>query len=165
MGGFGSGAWRDVLARKVSVEQCRVLSSKQLRLAGLFHGVDNLRVDWRNAGGRVLGEALITNDGRRIMINDGDLKYMVTLERMGCRFGGWRRWFLCPLIKNGVYCGNRCSKLYLPHGGEFFGCRECYDLTYLSCQENHKYDHIYEHIENADLNSLSIDQALRISGL
>jgi hypothetical protein len=31
-------------------------------------------------------------------------------------------------------------KLYLPGGGKHFGCRHCYDLTYTSCQESHKYD-------------------------
>jgi hypothetical protein len=165
MGGFGSGAWCDVLNRKKSIEQCRILSSKQLRLAGLFSGVDNLRVGWRNASGRVLGEALIINNGGRLTIKDGGLEYTVTLEQTACWFGGWRWWFLCPLSKNGIYCGNRCSKLYLPHGREFFGCRECYDLTYLSCQESHKYDRVFGHIEGADIGSLSVTQALRLGGL
>ncbi len=165
MGGFGSGAWRDILNRKTPVELCRILSSKQLRVAGLFSGVDNLRVDWRNGSGRVMGEALIINSDGRVIINDGGLEYVVALEQTACWFGGWRWWFLCPLIQNGGYCGNRCSKLYLPHGSKYFGCRECYDLTYLSCQESHKFDRIFKHIENADLNSLSVEKALRLSGL
>jgi hypothetical protein len=32
------------------------------------------------------------------------------------------------------------GKLYLPPGGRYYGCRHCYDLTYTSCQESHKYD-------------------------
>jgi hypothetical protein len=32
------------------------------------------------------------------------------------------------------------SKLHLPPGGRYFGCRHCYDLTYTSCQESRKYD-------------------------
>jgi len=165
MGGFGSGAWSDILNRKISVEQCQVLSCKQLRLAGLFGEVESVRVYWQNSVGQVLGEALITNHGERLIIKYGDLEYTVNLERMICRFGGFRWWFLCPLTKNGVYCGNRCSKLYLPAGEKFLGCRHCYDLTYLSCQESHKYDNVFRHIENADLNSLTIEKALRISGL
>ena len=36
MGGFGSGKWSNILTRMAAVEQCRVLSMKQLRLGGLF---------------------------------------------------------------------------------------------------------------------------------
>ena len=32
MGGFGSGDWSNILTRRAAVEQCRVLSIKQLRL-------------------------------------------------------------------------------------------------------------------------------------
>jgi hypothetical protein len=35
------------------------------------------------------------------------------------------------------------AKLHLPSGGRYFGCRRCYDLTYRSCQESHKYDSLY----------------------
>jgi hypothetical protein len=31
----------------------------------------------------------------------------------------------------------------MPPGGRYFGCRRCYDLTYTSCQESHKYDKLY----------------------
>ena len=31
----------------------------------------------------------------------------------------------------------------LDTSGTNFGCRHCYDLTYLSCQESHKYDRMY----------------------
>jgi len=35
-------------------------------------------------------------------------------------------------------CGRRVAKLYLPRGARYFGCRHCYDLTYLSCQRSDK---------------------------
>ena len=36
--------------------------------------------------------------------------------------------------------GRRAGKLYLPSVARYFGCRRCYDLTYRSCQESHKFD-------------------------
>ena len=37
----------------------------------------------------------------------------------------------------------RVRKLYLPPRGRYFGCRQCHDLTYTSCQESHKDDRAY----------------------
>ncbi len=66
--------------------------------------------------------------------------YLVRLTTTRPRFGGLRWWFVCPLVANGVPCGRRAGKLYLPPGGRYFGCRLCHGLTYTSCQESHKYD-------------------------
>jgi hypothetical protein len=46
------------------------------------------------------------------------------------RYGGQRMWMLCP------ECGRRCGKLYLPPSASSFGCRDCHDFTYTSCQES-----------------------------
>ena len=46
-----------------------------------------------------------------------------------------------------------------------FGCRECYDLTYRSCQESHKYDNVFGHIEGVDIGSLLVTQVLRLGNL
>jgi hypothetical protein len=51
-------------------------------------------------------------------------------------YGGRRWWWICPLTKNGRQCGRRVGKLYLPPGGLYFGCRQCYALTYESAQEH-----------------------------
>ena len=56
MGGFGSGDWSNVATRKVSVEQCRVLNMKNLRLAGLFDGVGS---------------------ARSVVFNDGSIEYEI----------------------------------------------------------------------------------------
>jgi len=63
--------------------------------------------------------------------------YKVSLTTTSCNYGGVRYWFICPLSKNGVYCGRRVGVLY--KAGDYFGCRHCYDLTYNSRNENHKY--------------------------
>ena len=164
MGGFGSGDWSNILTRRVPVEQCRVLSIKQLRLGGLF-GAGCVTVDWRDVAGLVVASAVVRLDGNGVIVECGGLEYKIGIERMACRFGGWRYWFLCPAVKDGVYCGGRVTKLFLPSGGSVFGCRQCYDLTYQSCQESHKYDKVFGHIEGADIGSLSVTQALRLGGL
>lgn len=64
-----------------------------------------------------------------------NLCYRVELETTPCNYGGQRYWFTCPLTKNGVYCGRRVAKLYLPPGAKYFGCRHCHDLSYKSRQE------------------------------
>jgi hypothetical protein len=93
------------------------------------------------------------------------MEYRVELTRTPCAYGGGRYWFLCPLTKDGVYCGNRVGKLYLPRRGRFFGCRECYDLTYESCQKSHRYDHVFDHIAEMDEENLTLSQALRLASL
>ncbi|MEI6127263.1 MAG: hypothetical protein WCQ99_12005 [Pseudomonadota bacterium] len=52
-------------------------------------------------------------------------------------FGGSRYWFLCP----GRGCGRRVGKLY--GAGKYFLCRHCYNLTYDSCRESHRFDRIF----------------------
>lgn len=66
------------------------------------------------------------------------LDYQVEVVATPCNFGGERYWFMCPLVKGGRPCGRRVTKLYLPSGGRYFGCRQCYDLTYRSVQEHDK---------------------------
>ena len=44
-------------------------------------------------------------------------------------------------------------------------CRQCYGLTYESCQKSHKYDRVKEHLDRLDEDNLTINQVLRLSGL
>lgn len=46
-------------------------------------------------------------------------------------------------MKNGTSCERRCFKLYQPPGQDYFGCRECYNLTYHSAQTAHEFDTLY----------------------
>ena len=59
-----------------------------------------------------------------------DFDYKIPLVTTPCRLGGHRYWFQCALSKNGVPCNRRVGVLY--KGGDYFGCRHCYDLTYSS---------------------------------
>ena len=65
-----------------------------------------------------------------------DYDYKISLTTTPCNFGSVRYWFICPLSINGVYCGRRVGTLYLASGGNYFGCRHCYDLSYESCNES-----------------------------
>ena len=64
-----------------------------------------------------------------------DYDYKVALTTTRCNFGGVRYWFICPLSRNGVYCGRRVAKLYKAPGANYFGCRHCYNLSYESRNE------------------------------
>ncbi len=54
--------------------------------------------------------------------------YNVSIVATPCHFGRWRYWFLCPLTTNGQVCNRRVGVLY--KGGDYFGCRHCYNLAY-----------------------------------
>jgi len=91
-----------------------------------------------------------------------ELDYPIHLETTPCNFGGERWWFRCPLSVNGNPCGRRCFKLYLPPGANYYGCRECYDLTYESAQTAHEFDTLYAHIgDQMDLPMKRVKELLR----
>ena len=158
MGGFGSGRWADVVNRKIPVEMCRCLSIKQLREADFLHDGRSGEITWVNSVGVEIGriDFVISGDKDGVL----HLKHsgqVIDIIQTPCNYGGFRYWFLCP-------GGCRAMKLYLPPKAERFGCRKCYDLSWLSMQENHKRDRIAKHIEKADLENLTINQAMRIGG-
>ena len=57
-----------------------------------------------------------------------DVEYRVDLEITPGKFGGRRFWYKCPVEILG--CDRRVSVLYLVGG--HLGCRNCFNLTYLS---------------------------------
>lgn len=65
-----------------------------------------------------------------------DFDYKVPLVETVCHFGGTRYWFQCSLFKNGKHCGRRVGVLY--KGGDWFGCRHCYELAYSSQKLNRR---------------------------
>ena len=85
-----------------------------------------------SAGYVVVGESV-----RLVYSTDGvDVSLPIDLSTSGQYFGGLRFWMLCPIEG----CRNRVGKLHLPPGESYFGCRDCHDLTYQSCQDAHKLD-------------------------
>jgi hypothetical protein len=174
MGGLGSTRWGGHVP-KTTVEECLTLSMGAVADCEGFR--DRVpwsgKVTWTNVR---TGEETATIGTVFRPLGDGDkwdgrlrLKYTITRSQFGgedektdveqginlettpCNFGGERWWFRCPLVKNGQPCGRRCFKLYCPPGQDYFGCRECYDLTYESAQTAHEFDTLYAHIaDNMD---------------
>ncbi len=61
----------------------------------------------------------------------------IQLTTTSCNFGGQRYWFICPLSKNGRYCGKRVGVMYLI--GKWYGCRHCGEIAYASQMRGGKY--------------------------
>ncbi len=158
MGGHGSGRW-NWHTKATTVEECRHIDAGRWMREGI------LAPDLRRWGGWVwkhgyTGEQTasigyevnsttaypwvrlfytITPTGGEPQHYD----YRIALTTTQPHYGGLRWWWICPLVKDGRRCGRRVGKIYLPPGGQYFGCRHCYALTYESCQESHKYDGLW----------------------
>ncbi len=144
MGGFGSTRW-GWHSKVTTIEECRMLGITHLR-GDLSRVADGARlamggIRW-NRGGEVvssIGYTITARDGVPVVrlqytiTRDGTkLDYPVLTSSTVPNYGGRRWWWLCPLVG----CGRRCGKLYLPPGGRYYGCRQCYRLTYESAQEH-----------------------------
>ena len=155
MGGPGSGRfyrWE----KKATVEESRVLDVSRLYHEDLL-GWDRHWLGswiWRDAetGERTssIGMEIDTLDRTRPWLRvyytttfrwkgeKVDSDYKIPLQTTRPHFGGYRWWLTCPLVVGGRPCLRRVRKLYIPPSGLYFGCRQCYDLTYRSCQESDK---------------------------
>ncbi|MHC4509557.1 MAG: hypothetical protein ACYTAO_11455 [Planctomycetota bacterium] len=137
--------------KKDTVEDCRSVSISFLRKHGYFSEPCCLSgtISWKNGFGEQtasIGILVSTMDGDNYVkfqytTTDRDsgekteYDYKVGLTTTPCHFGGIRYWFVCPLSKNGVYCGRRAGTLYKAPGAAYFGCRHCYNLSYESRNE------------------------------
>jgi hypothetical protein len=66
-----------------------------------------------------------------------NMDYKVELTTTSCNYSGKRYWFICPLTKNGKYCGRRVGVLFCI--GKWFGCRHCGEIAYAKQMEGGKY--------------------------
>lgn len=66
-----------------------------------------------------------------------DMNFTISLATTPCNYGGVRYWFICPLSKNGKYCGRRVGVLFSI--GKWFGCRHCGDIAYAAQMRGGKY--------------------------
>ena len=132
--------------KKDTVEECRDIGISWLKEHGYFCGYRSGTVVWKSSDDEEVGSI-----GIDVSVMDGDnyarfhytitelstgektkYDYKVTLTTTPCHFGGVRYWFICPLSKNGVYCGRRVAKLYRAPNADYYGCRHCYNLSYES---------------------------------
>lgn len=127
---------------KTTVEQATQLSIFKLKEFGLLSGYATSTLTWtRSLSGHKSSIGIIVSTHElyaqvnyTITDNTGsknDFGYRIPLTTTPCHFGGVRYWFTCPLD-----CGRRVGTLYLTSGGQYFGCRHCYNLTYESRNES-----------------------------
>jgi hypothetical protein len=134
---------------KTTVEQATQLNIFKLKEFGLLNGYHASTLTWthrpsghKNSIGIIVdveeAEPYVKVNYTTTDRSTGEktnYDYKISLTTTPCNFGGVRYWFICPLSKNGVYCGRRTGTLYLASGGNYFGCRHCYDLSYESRNE------------------------------
>jgi hypothetical protein len=137
--------------KKDTVEDCRSVSISFLKKHDYLseNSCRSGRISWKNCYGEEtssIGVVVSTFEGEKYVRfyytvtnrssgEKTDYDYKVQLTTTPCNFGGFRYWFVCPLSKNGIYCGRRVGVLYLSPGGSYFGCRHCYSLSYESRNE------------------------------
>ena len=135
--------------KKDTVEDCRSVSIPFLKKHDYFCGYRSGWIFWTNCYGEEtssIGIIVSTLDSdnyiqfqytitKRSTGEKIECDYKVQLATTPCHFGGVRYWFICPLSKNGVYCGRRVGKLYRTPGATHYGCRHCYNLSYESRNE------------------------------
>ncbi len=146
MGGFGSGrmAWP---TKKKVVEQCLILDiftiAQGIQIAPGSTGTMSWSYDWEVTRDEVRFKLESRSPDLVIVLKYAlrDLKSIesvIRLQQTRPQLGGRRWWLTCPLITQQGPCDRRVAKLYLPPGEVHFGCRDCHELTYRSCQTSHK---------------------------
>jgi len=138
--------------KKDTVEDCRSMSISFLKMHD-YLSENSCRpggISWKNCYGEEtssIGIVVSTFEGEKYVRfyytvtnrssgEKTDYDYKVALTTTRCNFGGVRYWFICPLSRNGVYCGRRVGMLYSPPGSHYYGCRHCFDLSYESRNES-----------------------------
>lgn len=125
---------------RVTVEECPSISTKFLKDSQYFD--DYTRdgfISW-SKGKRHLGKVYFTVStcpGNEYV--DFEMKDNISLVYTRPFFGGRRWWFKCR-------CGRRVGILYFLEG--LIRCRKCFDLTYASCKESHKFDALNSFLKN-----------------
>ncbi len=139
---MGSGSYYR-FGSKDRVEDCLSLDARGWRRDGWLEPGSRFTSTWRRGGRqtasigvRVLGNPVAAVELSYTVGSKGnreDILYRVPLSWTPCNFGGFRPWFLCPGVVNGIPCGRRVAILYGP--GHYFLCRHCHDLSYESQNE------------------------------
>lgn len=173
MGGYGSGRWQTHYAKDL-VDESKPLPTTYLRQA-LNYVADNnvLGPGWPGSlawkrGDQPSGSIgyLITRGSPFPVVHlryditpwggeKTSYDYAVNVVATTPTYGGRHWWWICPLTKNGRPCQRRVAKLYLPGSGRYFGCRHCYDLTYQSCRDSHKFDALNKLLDMRDFDAVN----------
>ncbi len=143
------GMGRGYRISKNVAEDCFKLSIFEMRQNGFFTKFFSGDIAWLADGKRSSVVARLEPVGDalqlRLLYTQTDHKtgqkqefnYIINLTTTPCNFGDLRYWFVCPISKNGIKCNRRVGVLY--KGGDYFGCRHCYNLSYRSCNKNPRF--------------------------
>lgn len=151
MGGFGSTRWGGHV-KAVPVEDCLTLSLRPLvregvirpraRVTGVWGWQDPRTGELTSTVGYAADTTALEPATLRLWYTitrtGEDVAYSVPIRHTVPRLGGVRWWLGCPLTIDGTRCAGRVEALYLPPGGQRFGCRRCHRLTYRSVQTHDK---------------------------
>ena len=123
---------------KDTVEGHLFIDVRYLNRQGMLEpGLHSL--SWTRSGGEPAGSIGLRTEQDMITLIYSSKRYgrdpeqvnqNISLTWTPAHFGGRRPWFICG------NCGGRVAILY--GAGKYFACRQCYDLTYRSCQESDK---------------------------
>jgi len=135
MGGLGSGNWPG--GAKDVTDDYRWVDVRRWQRDGVLTSGRAFRWCWTR-NGETLGSIDVVAQVDHITLSyqhrSGgaewkDERCSVRLTRTPCRYGGTRRWFMCPEVG----CGRRVALLYCRGT---FGCRACHGLAYASQRES-----------------------------
>jgi hypothetical protein len=129
--------------RRVTVEECLCLDIRTLRQTGAFVE-DNWGVpckhEWLLPGGNPVARIdymVVPRPTAGLVIRlSHPMRYFIEITEARCFHDKVQLMFRCPLVINEVACRRRVRKLYLANGAGYLGCRNCWDLTYQSCQQH-----------------------------
>jgi hypothetical protein len=161
VGGCGSTRWL-CHTRKRTVEECFSLSiDKLVRDGMLLAGIQGHGgLTWTNkATGVETASASYDVDtldsadpciclGYTLTHTGQATRQTIQLTTTPLPWGGIKWWFICPRCSPAGGNTLRRRKLYRPPGAIHFGCRRCYDLTYASSQEAHRFDRLLRQLPN-----------------
>lgn len=143
MGGPNSG-WRRYNRKAPIVEDCRVLDLieplGEILRHEEFSGELDLWQDGCDSGSvsyelRQESRSLYLILSYAIGFHAQKIELPIKLAVTRPNFGGVRWWGRCPLDRGYGPCNRVVGRLYLPLYERYFGCRQCYGLTYRSAQE------------------------------
>ncbi len=154
---------RQSYSSRLTTNDCKSISVKFLKSNLYFYKGGSDGMKWKNTKGAETGSigfsvSMIAGNEHirlvytRVVDFSGekfDLDYTVRLSSTPCYFGGRRWWFRCPLEEDGRVCNRRAGTLYLA-GDKYFGCRICYNLTYESSRDSHRFDGVVQRMGYAD---------------
>ena len=136
MGGFGSGRYLGIAAKRTTSE-CFSIDVCRWKREGLLEPHQTFGWQWRTQDGKIAASIGVHTLPDKVILSYRYRKpgedwreehYPVLLDWTECNLGGKRPWFLCP------GCGRRVAILYVD---SLFQCRQCLRLTYQSQREGH----------------------------